>query len=221
MRKKKMENKEITTIDYEGLLNMFCDKNHPKQIFQQPFKQDGNYNATDAISAIYFPIESELPFEYQDKINIASISPLLHDPIEIDINKLEEKITSTTILVDEYEEKEKQCNDCDGDGIQECDMGHEHDCPTCDGEGVIESKNPTGKKIPCETIIFRWMDIGFTRSQLIRLIKATNMLGEQKVYKVAGSPIKASLFKVGKANILISPCYIGEGSNELIVDLTL
>lgn len=27
------------------------------------------------------------------------------------------------------------CNECSGDGIVECEYGHEHPCPDCDGTG--------------------------------------------------------------------------------------
>ena len=32
------------------------------------------------------------------------------------------------------------CKDCDGEGILECDMGHDHDCETCDGYGEIRNR---------------------------------------------------------------------------------
>lgn len=35
-----------------------------------------------------------------------------------------------------------KCEDCNGDGVVECNLGHEHDCDKCDGEG--EHKPSTG-----------------------------------------------------------------------------
>lgn len=35
------------------------------------------------------------------------------------------------------------CGECRGDGLVECDMGHQHDCPECDGEGFINSDDET------------------------------------------------------------------------------
>lgn len=32
---------------------------------------------------------------------------------------------------------EIRCHDCDGQGHQTCDMGHDHDCEYCDGDGWI------------------------------------------------------------------------------------
>ena len=37
----------------------------------------------------------------------------------------------------------EECAYCHGDGVRECDMGHQHDCDYCDG---------TGKVTPIETI---------------------------------------------------------------------
>lgn len=27
------------------------------------------------------------------------------------------------------------CDTCDGEGVRDCDMGHEHECDDCDGSG--------------------------------------------------------------------------------------
>ena len=35
-----------------------------------------------------------------------------------------------------------ECGECSGEGVIECDLGHEHDCPECDGTGKVGA--------PCE-----------------------------------------------------------------------
>jgi hypothetical protein len=32
------------------------------------------------------------------------------------------------------------CEECEGDGVVECDLGHDHDCEECDGNGVIYAR---------------------------------------------------------------------------------
>lgn len=39
-------------------------------------------------------------------------------------------------MVEQTEEKEF-CEECGGEGVLECDLGHEHDCSECDGEGQL------------------------------------------------------------------------------------
>lgn len=34
----------------------------------------------------------------------------------------------------------RDCEDCDGEGFEECNLGHEHDCETCNGDGRIDEK---------------------------------------------------------------------------------
>ncbi len=45
------------------------------------------------------------------------------------------------------------CNHCAGEGVQECDMGHEHECEECDGDGEFQFRdgrdNPESAR-PCE-----------------------------------------------------------------------
>ncbi len=38
------------------------------------------------------------------------------------------------------------CSECNGEGVQECDMGHEHDCEECGGDGELRFRD--GKDSP-------------------------------------------------------------------------
>lgn len=33
---------------------------------------------------------------------------------------------------------DSDCETCDGDGVLECDLSHDHECDECDGSGKIE-----------------------------------------------------------------------------------
>jgi hypothetical protein len=40
------------------------------------------------------------------------------------------------------------CEDCDGVGSLECDLGHTHDCETCDGTAQTKTSTIIGKSVP-------------------------------------------------------------------------
>lgn len=37
-----------------------------------------------------------------------------------------------------FVEDEKDCDECDGYGTEECDLGHEHNCEACGGSGKVD-----------------------------------------------------------------------------------
>lgn len=208
-----------TEINYEGIFKMFCKKTGYRREIMQPFTQNGKYYATDEISAISMPIGGEMKLQEQAKPMIESVIPKeLHEPIEIDVAKFKEAIIKYAPLVDEMKEEEHECRNCDGEGTQECNLGHDHDCEECNGNGIIESKNPTGNKIPDKKTVFFFMEAAMNFTELMRLIKASELLGVEKIYKIAGSDKKPFYFRVGKANILVMPCYNSDrDKSELVV----
>lgn len=201
-----------TEIDYEAVFKMFCEKGTGgREDMKQPFTQNGNYYATDGVSAIKMPIGGEMDLQEQSKPMIESVIPKeLHEPIEIDVAKFEEAILKHCPLADEFRYKEHKCTNCEGEGTVECDLGHDHDCEDCNGKGIIEAKNPTGNKIPDEKTLFLFMESGLRFTELMRLIKASKLLGVEKIYKLSGQGKYPFYFQVGKANILVMPCYIGD-----------
>lgn len=191
------------------VFEMFTETDNNRSM-KFPFKQDGYYCASDACSAIRIPENLiDLPYQEQDSPHISKVIPTdLHEPIEIDVNKLESEIKRLTPMVDERVE----CRNCEGRGDIECNMGHDHDCTECDGEGGVEL---TGKKIPNESTVFNLFEIKFAYPQLDRLVKASKLMGVEKIYKVFGTERKPSLFEVGEATILVAPV-VGDNEAEKI-----
>lgn len=206
------------TINYTQLFNLFCEKEASWNYnFETPFKQDGFYYATDRHSLISMPDKSELDFKELDKPNIEAILPTeFHPPIEIDIKELKQKLIEKTPLVDEKKEEDKKCKECDGDGYLECDLGHEHDCHKCDGEGTVVCKELTGNKIPDKEAVFKYRDFYLKQFELDRLVKACEMIGVNKIHKVAGIGTRSLYFKAGDFYILVMACVnVGDRAIEL------
>jgi|SRR3972149_4548896 len=212
---------EKSKINYLGILELFCDRKELRDYLKQPFVQNGSYCSTDAHSCITIPIEvGVLDLKPKEKPNIQNVTPKeFHEPIEIDVTDFESKLLKNAILTDEFFDVIKECNNCDGEGELECDLGHTHDCPNCDGKGKIGGKKPTGKQIPDEYTIFKINDSGIMLLQLNRLIKAAKMLGENKIYLISSGERKPFYFKVGDAKVLIMNCMLN--NTEMEVDFPI
>lgn len=211
---------KTTKIDYKPIFKLFCNDKDVFEQLQKPFAQNGNYYATDRYSLITMPINGEMELHEVEKPTVDQLIPkILHEPIEIDVAKFEQAIIKADPLVDEFEDEEKECSNCDGEGSLECDLGHDHDCGDCDGEGVIGGKKPTGNKIPDERTVFNFMDSGLRYVELMRLIKAAKMLGVEKIYKLAGDKKEPFYFKVGNTHVLVMVCYIGDESSTIPLSL--
>lgn len=100
--------------------------------------------------------------------------------IEIsEINRIYDEIKK----LPEYEDMYKDCSDCDGSGVVECDCcGQESDCETCDGEGeLVCGKGETGSwKFPEDEILVIndiWLGLSTTYKLLesLKLIDAVEL----------------------------------------------
>lgn len=208
-----------TQTDYEKLFKLFVGTDEMRTDMQTPFKQDGKYFATDAYSIIYIPIDKvELSYPEQDRPKASAvIVKETNCNIGIKIADIDRQLVPTIIDETIGEETEKECKNCDGDGVVECDMEHEHDCPDCYGGGKIitEIQKPTGKKIPMGHKLFRMDGVGFQYTQLRRLIDACNLMGVETITKVFGTSSRGNIFECGEAKIMVMPAIIsGEESPE-------
>ena len=200
-------------VNYDKIFKMFCcEGNNHQTSFKQVFTQNGKYYATDGISAIRMPMGGEmLDVWHQEQPPIDSLIPTqFHEPIAINVSKLEAAILKLAPLVDEFEEEAHECRTCNGFGSNECDLGHDHDCKFCDGHGYIEAKNPTGNKICDPSTTFLFLHSGVKFSQLMRLVRASKLLGAESIYKIAGAKNEPYYFEVANTNVLIMHCHIGD-----------
>lgn len=53
----------------------------------------------------------------------------------------------------------RECSDCDGDGVTECDQGHEHNCEPCNGLGKIRKTAPVSKAEYFKAVVAEIRDV--------------------------------------------------------------
>src|SRR3990167_10869447 len=126
-----------TQTDYEKVFQLFVlqSQDDYRLDLKQPFKQGERYWATDAYSIIFLPVEkAQLNFAEQDKPKASAIIPTEQNcKNESKVSDIEMQLIPTMIEEEEELETKKECSECDGEGVLECDLGCEHDCTECDG----------------------------------------------------------------------------------------
>lgn len=185
-------------MNYEELFKMFVGHEEMRPFMLKPFKQKGMYFATDAHSMIFMPTDkADLNFEEQEKPDCHKIIPKQSN-CNILINIAELKKQLVPVMVDET----KKCTHCDGEGVLECDLGHNHDCDQCNGDGEWL----TGGKVANPQRMYMFYDVLFTYFELNRLIKACELMEVTEITKTYGEAIRANLFTCGEVKILVMPC---------------
>lgn len=145
------------------LLNNFCTRDVFRPALQTPnayrYPQGDYIMASDGIRLVGIPAsfypDHKYKFYHELKANgehctdfgaVCRITEYEKKaPYELlisDIDEILENIKKTP----EYQDKYKECDECDGEGQIQCSCcGHEYECEECDGEGeVICGKEETG-----------------------------------------------------------------------------
>lgn len=203
-----------TQIDYKKLFQMFVGNDEMRPRLNRLFKVDGKYVATDAHSMIFLPVDKiELDIqEYPDSPRVDGVIPAKTNcNVEINISDIERQLIPE--MIDETEE----CYACNGEGEQECDLGHLHECIRCNGEGDIKKKN--GNKVPNPNTKFEMLEAGFTYKQLKRLVDAVKIIGVDKITKTFGTKEGANMFHVGDFGIIVMPYRMEEYAKPIKIIL--
>lgn len=105
-------------------LKRFCDPSDPRPQLRNPFNQGGWTFTTDGKMIVRTAlIDGLVTLERPDCCKLIESEYLPGDWLPVPVCSAPDKI---------------QCPECDGEGLIECNMGHEHDCPHCFAEGVVE-----------------------------------------------------------------------------------
>lgn len=143
--------KELNDI-YLKILNKIAKKDNFTDWMEKPFNAFGKSIATNGYCLVATPMCGE--FINRDDI-IKSIYPFEFNlNKKIKLQEIKDKLALIPI-VDCYDEKEEECDACDGSGTVDFEFEYsrktyemEGECPVCEGEGTIlqKSKTPNGKK---------------------------------------------------------------------------
>lgn len=225
-------NKKIKNED--ELLGLFIDVDGIRSSTRLPFLHP-TYNevwATDEHVIIRIPPE-RLNKQYEptdgcERMKIPMATLTSATCTLADINKaLDSCPLVDEVLIEEYEEK---CKECNGTGEVEWEYTdgelethyHDFDCPKCGGDGVIrhEKEIKTGKKVPDENAIIQ-IGAALFRYCILRIVAdALKMLGADTVNVTANTPYGMTEFEYDGIKIGFM-CIMADLSEKISADVKL
>lgn len=124
-------------MNIEELFKPFLSTENHREWMKQINEQDGYCYATNATCLIRIP-KDKVEKDYPPHKKVPNFSVLFerlnfHEPITFTLIGLEKTLFKFDKVL-----KTVECEDCDGAGKRECDMGHLHECGECDGIGELE-----------------------------------------------------------------------------------
>lgn len=159
---------------------------------------------TDAHTAIGLPPDLYTPLPHEHKYLdvgkvVASldwdIAHLGYDVVPL----LDADVWGT---MEKFYARGEKCQQCEGEGEQRCDLGHDHSCENCRGEGYL--KHYTGLVVPEELDNVR-VGAQVMRSRYVhKVLSVCEMLGIEQVTRIRGCK-KGTLWTGGTALFLIMP----------------
>lgn len=203
-----MENK------HEVILRDFASKDMMRQTLLYPQKQDGFYYSSDAHSLVWFE-ESVAKIETKYIEKAPKYSTVIHlsysDKIILSAKELY-KIFSDKIPIINLQ---KECENCEGEGVQECNLGEAHECSSCGGSGcyfVI----PYVKVLDSScTILLK--DTCFNFGKFKKIIDTILYLGYDEFEWKKTEINKGNVFTSSEINFLLMPIVPDEeGYNQAI-----
>lgn len=206
---------------YDKVFKLYCSTDKLRPTLQNPFKQNGYYLATDAYNICMLKSDLiDLEYGELEKPDCMKWIGLINDNFKYSLSIAELKNKLIFKMIDDFEYEE--CKKCDGEGYEECDLGHEHDCEECDGRGEI--KINTGKQIVDKNQIYTINNVGFNARDLDRLIKISELLNEDTLNIIQFSSLasaKPTLVKLGDLYILIMLINLEYSENTEKIDINL
>lgn len=164
------------------IIKPFCALVLGRYAMDKPFEYDDKVIATDGRILIWAHNKDREHGEFENDNHpdmsgntfAETLSPTIDESItNIELPPLEEEDCETCRgagILDNVD-----CDECDGHGWLECDLGHEHDCEDCNGTGkagVGECRQCFGaKKLPKEEFV----KIGDTKFDARYLYKMRNL----------------------------------------------
>lgn len=146
-------------FDEKKLFGLFvADDDMYRPILNNPYRRDGYVYASDGQKLIRVK-EDIVSGDYEVTDNMKLNVPTDNCDYIISDKDIE-KLLSEIPQIEEMEEKEVKCPECDGTGEVDWEYRDKNgkdyegcfECPVCDGTGYVYSEVATGKMIPNTTI---------------------------------------------------------------------
>lgn len=191
--------------DLNTILNLFCSEDkYKKDALGKPSRQGDYYYASCGHSLVKISrFIEDLGIENNSQApNFESVIPSINtkDEITWDLEKLSGELQRRVPKVKAY----RECVYCDGEGKQECNLGHTHTCTHCeDGKETIYPL----MEINDPECLIKFGEVYFRYVLLERMIHCFRLLGRKEVVWSNRERVAANLFTMDML-ILIMPVNI-------------
>ena len=193
------------------VIDLFIDKREDS-LYKKPFLFNGKICATDKMSMVITPEMSEEYEDMTEKISKMYPPKPINELLRLDDLKI---AYSNVLLLDCYDEVDKECSECGGDGNVDFEYHYDNsifytegECPACEGEGhaLEEADEPNGKKRPDCTKFICIKESVFQAQQVSKLIALSDILGVSEIFLNHQPKATAiSLFTIGECEVTIAP----------------
>jgi hypothetical protein len=207
-----MEKKEITAVDYDGLLKIFCEEGDFRPELKQPNRIGDKTYATDAHALIVIP-NNLLRGQYGYHEKTPDFKPVFEAAEQCTPERYKDTDLFKALQAHPQEYDFSPCHKCDGAGFcSHCNA----ECERCEGEGYVEDKSKPMVYGNNGTI--RIGEQYFFPFQLGRLEKVVVELMAEE-FTIVGRSNMAALFKIGPVEVLI--CRIDLNGNDKLPNTVL
>jgi len=188
-----------TKEEYLKLFAPYCSIDPLRPDMHDIFKEGGKHFATDGHTLIYID-EAICP-------DLAEENPKSPMPSKLPIDKRTPTFQiSTTKLIEVLKTAQQineriDCVECEGEGYQECNLGHDHECEYSDGNGF----HGTDKLVPSPTQGFIINDTVMSHRYLTRLANTASTLEVLIIDMILTQEAGICLFQLGEVFVLIMP----------------
>lgn len=174
-------------FDEKKLFGLFVAEDSYNPMLNYPYRRDGYVYATDRHKLIRIK-EDIVSGDYEKTDKMRLVIPIDNCDYIISDKDIE-KLLSEIPQIEEKEEKEVKCPECDGTGEVDWEYRDKNgkdyescfECPVCDGTGYVYSEVATGKMIPNPTITVKVCKNGIYYIHLKALLDAMRIIGVTEV----------------------------------------
>jgi len=191
------DKKEITAVDYDGLLELFVSKERHRPGMCQPNSIDNITYATDGVWMVMIP-NKYLRNIYPAHEKTPNYKTVLDQVKECDTKIYKDTDLFKAMQVHPKVYDESECEECEGEGnCPRCG----HRCDHCNGDGTVEDRSLPMVYSSKATIQLGMHRFGVHRLAILEKTVAKLM---EDTFELVGFSGAASLFNIGPIQILLA-----------------
>lgn len=209
-----MEKKEITAVDYDRLLAIFCSVDDLRPAMRQPNTVGDKTYATDGTALIVIP-NTYLRAEYPAHIKTPNYKCVLDQVKECAPAMFKDTNLFKAMQAHPKEYDQSPCDECEGRG--ECPHCRK-ECDDCEGTGYVEDTSlPMVYSQKATIQILEHRFLAYRLTELEKVVIETM----SETFTVVGVSGACTLFAIGDIRVLIAKANLDEAEKRKFPNVVL